>query len=511
MIKIKNIGKYMALAVCLIFASCSNDDDNVPSVSFPELQTIECEVNKTADISFESIGSWKLSSSALWCQFVVDGEQVFSCQGNAGKQSIQVIVTDDATELMKSYTANITLEIGGQEKVIYKVSRPVAGYELHVFDADGNEFSEENPIEVAYDSYRNASFQVSSNHSWALVEKPDWINVQAVGYSEENSNHAVCGTSEKAITATPSMVDIYRYIPRKGKLIFKSEDGKFLHSISVVYDGMPEDRIEFSLANVWRAQCQFDVTGKILSTSTSTGISSGSLEAPINFDVYVRNGDYICKLLDWDSMWGYTVREVYAGMTYWYNLDDDREGHLSLNVEENTGAERKGCIMVFPKVVYDKIKNFDEEVLDAANLGINWQYNDYVAIEFSQAEKENANVGFTFNDESYESITLTSENYMKMTDQMGELECLMKYQTTNVYIFSPERPYEMLTVTPNGYPLMRCEFDVVRSVDRPMPDLAVEPNRMNGVTVMGISSGQATISFYDENGTYAVLVIEAWF
>ena len=425
-------------------------------------------------------------------------------------------MTDDAIELMKSYSADITLEIDGQEKVIYKVTRPVVGYELHVMDAEGNEYNEENPIIVAYEQYRNTSFRVSANHTWALVEKPDWIDVKLVGYSDDNVNQAVCGTAEDAISALPAMVNTYQYLPREGKLVFKSEDGQFTHSVSVSYDGMPADKIDFSLANTWRTQCQFDVTGKILS-STSGMSSSATLTAPINFDVYARDGEYVCVLLDWNSLWGYTVREVYAGMTYWYNIKDDNAGHISLTVEENTGAERKGCIMVFPKTVYERVKDkMDDEVLDAENLGINWMYSDYAAIEFSQAKVEEANGGFTFTDQEGNPISYTDLNYKKATEEfdMSENELLMNYGTSNVYVIGPDVPYESLIAIPNGYTpsMWGTEFDWTS--EGKLDGLEVASWYPEGLCIMGMTVGQqgyATISIYDSNGTFAVLIVNAWF
>lgn len=518
MIKIKNIGKYMALAVCLIFASCSNDDDNVPSVSFPELQTIECEVNKTADISFESIGSWKLSSSALWCQFVVDGEQVFSCQGNAGKQNIQVIVTDDATELMKSYTASITLEIGGQEKVIYKVSRPVAGYELHVFDADGNEFSEGQPVVMIYN--RPSSFKVSANCTWALVSAPDWMTVKSTNFSDANQNSAVCGSEADVISANAEIANTFQYISRMGELVFKSEDGQKTVTIPVVYDGMPEDAIEFSLASNNRFNWSFSADGFTLSSGSDMG-SSTTIDAPMSIGVWAKNQEYEYVRLSRDESGGYMQMNAWDAWVYVENVkDSETEFHIEINVAENHGDERRGCVMVFPKAVYDRISNFDEMILTVPDYDIKPEYAKYVAFDFTQKAPAGSNGGFTFFDEEGIEVPLNMNNYMSYADMagVGDAELIAMYGTSNVWMFMPERPYDMLKIIPAGAGEWWYAYDTYHDgIDTTIDGVTLTEDYSGGSKpsffMYGLNKkGNMTIKFMDNGGNvYAVLIIEAWF
>lgn len=507
----------MALAACLAFASCSKDDDNVPSVSFPELQTIECEVNSTTDISFESVGSWKLSSSALWCQFVVDGEQMHSYQGKAGKQTVKLMVTDDAVELMKSYTADITLEIDGQEKVIYKVTRPVAGYELHVMDAaQENEFSAENPVEMIYNG--TARFAVSANYTWALVSAPDWVKVQNTLFSDANYNKAVCGTDTEIVMANADIIDLFKYLPREGELVFKSEDGQKTVAVPVVYKGMPEDEIDFSLANNSRYSWTFSADALTLSTGSDMGTVT-TMDAPMKIGVWAKDQKYEYVLLTRDE-YGYMQMNPWGAWYFVDNMkDSETEYHIEISAQENIGAKRQGCVMVFPKAVYDKVSgNFDSEVL-TSDFDIKSEYTRYVAFDFAQASPEGGTTGFTFFDEEGNNVVLTTNNYMAYGDMTGETEEVLqeKYGTSNVWIFSPERPYEQLKIVPAGAGDWCYSFDTYfDGADTTISGVEISPNYEGAKPsfwMYGLSTnGEMTISFMDNEGTpYAVLVVSAWF
>lgn len=515
--KIKNIGKYMVLAGCLAFASCSKDDDNVPSVSFPELQTIECEVNSTADISFESTGNWKLSSSSLWCQFVVDAELMHTCQGKAGKQTVKLMVTDDAAELMKSYTANITLEIDGQEEVIYKVTRPVVGYELHVMDmAQEKEFSAENPVMMLYNG--SAKFTVSANCTWALVSAPDWVTVKNTQSSDINYNGTVCGTETDVIMANVDITTTFQYLPREGELVFKSEDGQKTVMVPVVYDGMPEDEVDFSLATNNRYNWSFSADGFTLSSGSDMG-SSTTIDAPMSIGVWAKNQEYEYVRLSRDESGGYMQMNAWDAWVYVDNVkDSETEFHIEINVAENHGDERRGCVMVFPKAVYDRISNFDEMILTVPDYDIKPEYAKYVAFDFTQKAPAGSNGGFTFFDEEGIEVPLNMNNYMSYAGMagVGDAELIAMYGTSNVWMFMPEHPYDMLKIIPAGAGEWWYAYDTYHDgIDTTIDGVSLEyaGDSKTSFFMYGLNKkGNMTIKFMDNEGNvYAVLIIEAWF
>ena len=515
MIKIKNIGKYMALAGCLAFASCSKDDDNVPSVSFPELQTIECEVNSTADISFESTGNWKLSSSSLWCQFVVDGEQMHSCQGKAGKQTVKLMVTGDAAELMKSYTANITLEIDGQEKVIYKVTRPVVGYELHVMDvAQEKEFSAGNPVMMLYNG--SAKFTVSANCTWALVSAPDWVTAKNAQSSDVNYNGAVCGTEADVIIANADITTTFQYLPREGELVFKSEDGQKTVTVPVVYDGMPEDEVDFSLAMNNRYNWTFSADGFTLSSGSDMGTVT-TMDAPMKIGVWAKNQAYECVALV-KSEYGYS--ELQYTWPQWYYVDNSKdsetESHIEISVSENTGAARYGCVLVLPKAVYDKIGGrYDDYLYTSDWMDIKPEYAKYIAFDFAQEAPGAGDGGFIIKDnQMWEDLPASCLRDMTQDYSADALQEM--YGTPNVWMLSTDRPYASLGITPKGFTGSFFEASTIfNGVDTKYPKVEFEPTDAS-LSMSGwdaTASGEMTIIFRDgDTGEiFAVLIVSSWF
>ena len=151
----KDIMKYylqlITLVFCLFVSACSDDDETTTPV-FPDLQKIECEVGDTKTLTFEAADNWILTSSSLWCYFEQDGERTFVCSGNAGKQTVTIHISDDATELLKSYKAELTMKLAGSQQVIAEVTRPSTGYEVRAFNADKSVmYTEKNPFVIKFD------------------------------------------------------------------------------------------------------------------------------------------------------------------------------------------------------------------------------------------------------------------------------------------------------------------------------------------------------------------------
>ena len=151
----KDIIKYylqlIVLMFCLFTSACSDDDETVTPV-FPDLQKIECAVGDTKTLTFEATDNWILISSSLWCYFEQDGEQTFTCSGGVGEQTVTIHISDDATELMKSYKAELTMTMAGSRQVIAEVTRPSIGYEVRAFNADKSVmYTEENPFVINFD------------------------------------------------------------------------------------------------------------------------------------------------------------------------------------------------------------------------------------------------------------------------------------------------------------------------------------------------------------------------
>ena len=218
----KDIIKYylqlIVLMFCLFTSACSDDDETVTPV-FPDLQKIECAVGDTKTLTFEATDNWILISSSLWCYFEQDGEQTFTCSGGVGEQTVTIHISDDATELMKSYKAELTMTMAGSRQVIAEVTRPSTGYELHAFDAEQTiEYTAENPYVQDYGG--KAYFWVSSNADW-IVESSESLDLSKTNISGEAGNNVKItpllkqGTENRKTAWTQELI----FKNRKGEVI----------------------------------------------------------------------------------------------------------------------------------------------------------------------------------------------------------------------------------------------------------------------------------------------------
>ena len=101
----------MGLMATLCLGACSDDDDDNVATAFPAKQTFNCDANETKELTFQANASWTLTSSELWCRFVVDGVEEYSLSGGAGQQKVTLKITDAGVIFGKAlYEGHITLQ-----------------------------------------------------------------------------------------------------------------------------------------------------------------------------------------------------------------------------------------------------------------------------------------------------------------------------------------------------------------------------------------------------------------
>ena len=214
----KDIMKYylqlITLVFCLFVSACSDDDETTTPV-FPDLQKIECEVGDTKTLTFEAADNWILTSSSLWCYFEQDGERTFVCSGNAGKQTVTIHISDDATELLKSYKAELTMKLAGSQQVIAEVTRPSTGYEVRAFNADKSVmYTEKNPFVINFDG--TDILVLEANEDWALKSNPEWMEFNR----RASDSEVVSGNAGDNVSVIPQMIMQYKKNEITGKLSF---------------------------------------------------------------------------------------------------------------------------------------------------------------------------------------------------------------------------------------------------------------------------------------------------
>lgn len=503
--------RFIVLMLCVSFVACSEDDKGTTPV-FPELQEIECAVGEEQTLTFDATSDWTLVSSALWCKFMVDGQEAFTCSGTAGKQSVTIRIGDDATELMKSYKAELTLMSGGAKQVIFTVTRPVTGYELHVFNTEQTvEYTAENPFGKSYGEREYLT--VSANVDW-VVECSEGlvINEPAFGLAGENA------------TVEVSLKSGFTKEAWQGTLIFKNKKNEVLCNLPVNYEGIPADKIEFSTKNPFVA-IPFSAEGNKYT------MDSEEKDAPMPITVVAKGDKYAHFYVEYSEELNdegvfectYTILSEDQG---WFWVEDDNAGNLALNLIPNQSIERNGYLFVFPKEKYDAIKdNFEETVL--LPEGVADDYYQYVAANIKQAANSKFTTGFDISNESGEALF---DNWGEkvvvypLTDSSTSEELIAKYGTDNAYVLnlSSELSYEPVVAKVKGFPGMSVEpNDSFEGKDTAWPGVVLSTTTLNwtkydcvkieGLAAdVGMSLEPMTILCMDQEKVYAVLLVERY-
>lgn len=483
--------QFLVFALCLSLVACSDDDDQKVKPIFPELQKIEGVVGETTNIEFEATASWRLTSSALWCKFVVEGEETNSCSGEAGKHTVTIKVLDEATELLKSYKSELSLWMDGYQEVICEVIRPSTGYEMTLLDKDGIPYTEENPATVAY-GVIVTSFKVKANFDWRLKSWPEWVSCSQVADVAGVSTSMISAKIEKGYTKSPAT----------GMFVFENEAGEEVAEIPVSYDGIPADMIEYSMGEY--AKWVFSLDGS--QYASSGGMSTTNWEdAPVGFTITAREDKYKIVFVNTEN---YKYSRV-SSEDSWFYVEDDAKGGLKLFAKENSEMDRDGYLMIFPVGIYDAIgeANFDSKVLPDGELS-----DDYASYAIT-IKQMGIPRGFVVKDAEKQV-----ESLKWLVDEGMEEEALIEeYSTSNVYRLVLKGACSQLALCPSGYGTgyitvtteFKSENESSWGEAYAGPDW-MSPPYFNIMDIPANASGQMIIKIQDSNtgDTFGVLIVE---
>ena len=345
-----NICRILTLVVLAFSLGACSDDDEEVVVEFPQLQELACNVGETTNLSFKASADWQLTSSAVWCKFVADGEDVFAISGAAGEQNI-TLKADDEAYGHETSVANITLTMGLKKAVIAKVTRSAQGYELKVFNEEGKEVKE---IEVGYGSF--AHFTVEANFRFAATNRPSWVELEGGSMSGVADQKTVGGLR----IIENGIVEKYPVAAAdKQQLVFADEDGKTSFAFPLIFKGMNPREIGITgvTNNPWDWTVSLD--GKIFTQESASGLTGESSKT-----VYKNRLPYTIKALNDEYEIVYMQKvEMMPGMfnyaigadegVDWMSFDKQT---MSLSVNASV-EEREGFVLAFPTAVYEEIKD----------------------------------------------------------------------------------------------------------------------------------------------------------
>lgn len=347
----KNWLVLMSLVMACGFTACDDDDDNVGTAPiFPEKQEINLASGGSQEFSFEANTNWSLSSSAIWCVFVKDEVESFVLSGTPGKQTVTVKVTNDAPAHETS-VAKLELTMGGEKVVIGEVRREAQGYDLQLFDEEGNPISE---LEVGYNDFKR--FKVKANYRFAVTNKPSWVKLEG---------DALVGGINKEVTGGLEIIqdgNMEKYpvtADQKYTLTFASEDGKSEKQIPLVFGGMSAedmDIVDGPTANRWSWTISED--GKTFTNGAGVAGGSGtSYNKHVSFTLKAKNDDFKIVMIDeykLNDSKQHEVMDEYGWMHY--AIHDKCKINLTADELPND-QPRTAYILAVPFAKYEEIKD----------------------------------------------------------------------------------------------------------------------------------------------------------
>lgn len=347
----KNWLVLMSLVMACGFTACDDDDDNVGTAPiFPEKQEINLAAGGSQEFSFEANTNWSLSSSAIWCVFVKDEVESFVLSGTPGKQTVTVKMTGDAPAHETS-VAKLELTMGGEKVVIGEVRREAQGYDLQLFDEEGNPISE---LEVGYNDFKR--FKVKANYRFAVTNKPSWVKLEG---------DALVGGINKEVTGGLEIIqdgNMEKYpvtADQKYTLTFASEDGKSEKQIPLVFGGMSAedmDIVDGPTANRWSWTISED--GKTFTNGAGVAGGSGtSYNKHVSFTLKAKNDDFKIVMIDeykLNDSKQHEVMDEYGWMHY--AIHDKCKINLTADELQND-QPRTAYILAVPFAKYEEIKD----------------------------------------------------------------------------------------------------------------------------------------------------------
>lgn len=313
------------------------EPETVAPVFPSEVTEKNVEAGETVELQFTANLDWELSIPATeqnkyWLDDA--GMPASKVSGKAGDQTVSVVFSED-----EYYDANVlcevTLTMGGESKVIAKLTRLAINRALEVYVAETSEwgfkktYGTEKATALALTTFEGdvtytLPIQVVANYDWSLA-LPEWCAGEIKG-AESLSGKA--GQVVEVLLTGALAESVKNGAEGVAKFIDAADNAQSV-DLPLTFPAFAE-RIEWSEP----ASMEFDHTG--VSTMPAIGY------------VLAMDG-YVVRALGWNGQWHDLAFADWVTIT----TDDASEGLLksasvSFSVAENEGDDRAADIFVFP-------------------------------------------------------------------------------------------------------------------------------------------------------------------
>lgn len=527
----KLISRYWLVLVALVsvtlFTACSSDDDAVNPV-FPQVQTIAGAAGDVKEFTFDANQNWSLSSNQIWCKISkVEAQNEnqeeakaaakpgFVLNGAAGKQTIQVTITDDDASKDLS-VAQLNLKMGGQEVTVAEIQRSAEGYELKVYDELGNDITETG-ITVGS---KNAAgqpiynkFTVKSTYRFAVTNTPAWVELEG-GFLIGTPNKEVAGGAAfkegQGLNAKYAIAKEANYT-----LTFASEDGKAAVTVPVIYNGMTTHTMDitYPTSSQW-AVWNVSLDGKVF-TQTGTSLTGEAANAFtfhnfVPFQLNTFNDAY--QLVVFENKKNGLFEDTSGAVKL-----QGEKGDVKLTVDALSSGSREFLVYALPQSVCDTLQNGLDDMLENNFTTVRSDFDRYFLMNIVQKEN-NSSAG----DQSA-APTILEMNYLpveckKDNSMYGSVASeVFGYNGDEIYV-AKSRVGASLTVNPNlkdWDPTTMMETGYLTVMDSNGNDIsssaeASQDEKKNWVFFIPVPEATPIYMIFKDNGTpVKILVIEA--
>lgn len=516
----KKILIYSALLLWMFVSgvACSSDSTDTPAPQegdlFPALVEAEIQPGENYTLSFTVQAAWKVSvptasANLFWIQ---DGEHVrYSLSGEAGSHQV-VIACADIEDFEQDARCEVTMQIGGENREVLRLTRPKAEYGLKVYaaqiDSENNDFFyNEEDYSVIYEQQPSTAtrliwptekgnymqwIRVESNFAWTIGgEIPAWLTVPVT-------------TGEKGLTEGFRLDTNPYYYPAEEtshKLLFQDQSQSPALTVVEFEVTIPgsKDYLTLSLGQ----ELLFNNDGHYINDGTPVEIGvhanwTASYGAQIYLLSYLVNAKGV-TVLSGDEQFAGWMNLTLGEWDESYGQEGIQTRRLNITCEANTsGEERKALVVALPASVAAKVKSANA-LLNSEYTDLKEEYKSYIVSTLTQTDvQEAAKPSLCFLSEA----EANAQN--AFLEELTEGEKFEQYASYGVPVyeltFVGEQNRPMAILSNGNYPFEYEEGVKWLAYDRSdYATVAMNKSKMPSIPATG------AIFFYqevEENGTY---------
>lgn len=437
------------MLMAMFFVGCEKDTENPVAPIFPELTDIPCSAGETKEISFEANMDWTLTikGGTVWCKFVNGEIEESTISGKSGKQTVNVSISDLELNYEKNDVATIVMEMGGETKDVFTVTRAKKEYQdLTVKDADGNIYDAQHPLVIKGDGITENPYDIvyttviaSADMTVGITKMPEWVTVEQSENGQFNFRFKRNNTAGVSYLNTYSNEgDVIRFATKDAIDGNVQTDKVRVVEIPVSYEGLRDYAIDFSLtdpeqpnfigANLFMEYDSQMFQTKIVSDDGNTSYGT-LLSCVVNV---VRNSKFVPVIIGMNK-----ITNPNGSFIYEYNFDFDLEENqwVSKTVTDNKvdldffinpyGSKPKEdsgiMVLLFSEDFYENNKqNLKDALLDEEGF-LKQEYNNNIMVSLLYRDNSLKFDAFFGKGEGAELELISCERY---GDQFSILESI---------------------------------------------------------------------------------------